>query len=189
MGDNIFFDTLGCAKNQVDTSKMEDLLRREGFTIVQDANDANLIIINTCAFIEIASQESIDTFFEYRNYFKDKKIIVCGCLVSRYKDDLSKSMPEADAFVACNDEDKIVEVVKNLGAEPTDGKFRADEGQEAYSYVKISDGCNRKCSYCTIPSIRGKYKSSSIDEIVQDIKEAVAKGSKEIVLVAQDCGV
>ena len=190
MNNKVFFDTLGCAKNQVDTSKMVDLLNRNGFVVVDEAKDAGFIILNTCAFIELATQESIDTFFEYKNYYKDKKIVVCGCLVSRYKDELKKSMPEADAFVACKDEDDICNVLESLGAEASSVKKISEAASSvAFEYVKISDGCNRRCSYCTIPYIRGKYKSESVDVIKEDVSAAVSKGAKEIVLVAQDCGV
>lgn len=186
---NVFFDTLGCAKNEVDTFKMEGLVKGAGHNIVEDASLADVIILNTCAFIEAATQESIDTFFEYRNYYKDKKIIVCGCLVSRYKDELKKSLNEADAFISCDDEEKICELITNLNGKPSNNNETKEASSSAFGYVKISEGCNRRCSYCTIPFIRGKYKSSSYDEIVKDVEEQRDLGAKEIVLVAQDCGV
>lgn len=186
---NVFFDTLGCAKNEVDTFKMEGLVKSAGLNIVEDASVADVIILNTCAFIEAATQESIDTFFEYRNYYKDKKIIVCGCLVSRYKDELKKSLSEADAFISCADEEKICDLIKSFDIKPSKKDEAKGTSSSAFGYVKISEGCNRRCSYCTIPFIRGKYKSSSYDEIVKDVEEQRDLGAKEIVLVAQDCGV
>lgn len=185
----IFFDTLGCAKNYVDTSKMENLLTKKGYNIVSLADKADVIILNTCAFIEAASQESIDTFFEYRNYYKNKKIVVCGCLVSRYSQDLINSLNEADAFIACSEEDKICDVIESLDVVALNNYEEETTSPSAFAYVKISDGCNRRCSYCTIPFIRGKYKSSTYDEIAQDVKAQQKLGAKEIILVAQDCGV
>lgn len=186
---NVFFDTLGCAKNEVDTFKMECLVKDAGFNVVEDASLADVIILNTCAFIEAATQESINTFFEYRNYYKDKKIVVCGCLVSRYKDELKKSMNEADAFISCSDENKICDLIRDFNLIPSKNNESKGTLVSAFGYVKISEGCNRRCSYCTIPFIRGKYKSSSYDEIVKDVEEQCELGAKEIVLVAQDCGV
>lgn len=186
---NVFFDTLGCAKNSVDTSKMEELLINGGINVVSNAEIADVIVLNTCAFIETAAQESIDTFFEYRNFYKDKKIIVCGCLVSRYSNDLFESLNEADAFISCDDENKICDVVKSLNIEPKNNYEAEEASSSAFAYVKISDGCNRRCSYCTIPYIRGKYKSAPYEEIVEDVKNQQSRGAKEIILVAQDCGV
>lgn len=186
---NIFFDTLGCAKNSVDTSNMENLLTKNGYNIVSRADKADVIVLNTCAFIEAASQESIDTFFEYRNFFKHKKIIVCGCLVSRYSHDLISSLDEADAFIPCSDEDKICDVVDCLDVTALNDYEKEAASASAFAYVKISDGCNRRCSYCTIPFIRGKYKSSTYDEIAEDVRVQQNLGAKEIILVAQDCGV
>lgn len=186
---NIFFDTLGCAKNLVDTSKMEKLLSCSGHNIVDDAQNADVVVLNTCAFIEAATQESIDTFFEYRNFYKDKKIIICGCLVSRYKDELKSSLSEADGFISCDDEARICELIESLNLVSCKNSEAKAASASAFGYVKISDGCNRKCSYCTIPYIRGKYKSANYDEICADVIEQKNNGVKEIVLVAQDCGV
>lgn len=186
---NIFFDTLGCAKNYVDTSKMENLLIEKGYNIVSLADNADVIILNTCAFIEAASQESIDTFFEYRNFYSNKKIVVCGCLVSRYSQDLINSLDEADAFIACAEEDKIYDVIESLDVISQNDYEEDERSACAFAYVKISDGCNRRCSYCTIPFIRGRYKSSTYDEIAKDVRAQQKLGAKEIILVAQDCGV
>ena len=185
----IFFDTLGCAKNLVDTSKMKKCLTDAGIHITKDASRADVIVLNTCAFIEPATQESIDTFFEYHNTYEDTPIIVAGCLVSRFGKDLKKALPEADGYLSYDEEDEIVKLVKSfiIDSEPVKSKPRTEKS--AFSYVKISEGCNRKCSYCTIPYIRGKYKSSGFEEILNDVSDAVNKGAKEIVLVAQDCGV
>lgn len=188
---NIYFDTLGCAKNTCDTNKMTKSLIDFGYNIVDDPDLCDLIILNTCSFIETATQESIDTFFQYKNSYSDKKIIVVGCLVSRYKKDLEKALPEADAYVSCAQEDNLLNVIQNLNIKPQN--FNIDvcssSSSSPFSYVKISEGCNRFCSYCCIPYIRGKYKSICYEEIKNDVNNAVENGAKEIVLVAQDCGV
>lgn len=186
---HIFFDTLGCAKNLVDTSKMEDALSEAGIALTSNANNADIIILNTCAFIEAATQESIDTFFEYKNTYENTPVIVVGCLVSRYGKDLKKALPEADGYLPCSEEEDIVKLVKSFNFSDEKLKKASKKEKQSFSYVKISDGCNRRCSYCTIPYIRGKYKSSGFEEILNDVSVAVNNGAKEIVLVAQDCGV
>ena len=188
----VYFDTLGCAKNVCDSQAMEENLKISGFKIVDDAKYCDAIILNTCAFIEAAIQESIDTFFDYKNYYTEKPIVVVGCLPSRYDKELEKSLPEASAFLKCNEEDKLAETLTSLGLTPELGKTdEANEIAEAqsFAYVKISEGCNRNCSYCMIPKIRGKYKSFSYVEIERDVYKAQSLGAKEIILVAQDCGV
>ncbi|MDO5329533.1 MAG: 30S ribosomal protein S12 methylthiotransferase RimO [Coriobacteriia bacterium] len=180
IANKLYFDTLGCAKNHVDTNHMIDDLSNNGYAIVDNPDVADIIILNTCAFIEAATSESIDTFFDYKNQYPEKKIVVAGCLVSRYKDDLKKSLSEADMFISCNQEENIVDILGKLneiGNKPEENK--------SYEYVKISEGCNRFCSYCTIPFIRGRYKSILYEDIARDVKKTNAK---EIVLVAQDCG-
>lgn len=196
-GISVTFDTLGCAKNTVDTSKMQLSLLEHGFNIVKDINLCNCIIVNTCSFIEAAAQESIDTILEYKKFFPDKKIVVAGCLPSRYKKDLEKSLTEADAFLPCNKEDQLYELLldifhvnkSNYPKVQRTKNSRVIKNIKPYAYVKISDGCNRFCSYCMIPYIRGRYISSKYEEIANDIRREVCSGAKEIVLVAQDCGV
>lgn len=178
-GNKIFFDTLGCAKNHCDTEAMEKKLNAAGYNSTENLEEADLIILNTCAFIEAASQESINTFFEYNSI--GKPIIVVGCLVSRYKRDLEESLTEAKIFVSCKDEDNIVDYVNKV-LKPQN-KITKEQAFTPYKYVKISDGCNRFCSYCTIPFIRGRYKSDKYEDIENRVREANAK---EIVFVAQD---
>lgn len=185
---SIYFDTLGCAKNLCDTSKMEDALVHAGYQITSDVETSSAIVLNTCAFIEAACQESIDTFFEYRNYYIDKPIIVVGCLPSRYGNDLKYALKEADAFLSCSEEEKLPEVLSSLGINSVSQIQIKSSSDLSYAYVKISEGCNNCCSYCMIPKIRGRYKSCSYDEIVKDCKKAINAGAKEVILVAQDCG-
>lgn len=191
LGNAVYFDTLGCAKNVCDTQAMEESLKSFGFKIVDDAKNSDAIVLNTCAFIEAATQESIDTFFDYKNYYKDKPIIVVGCMPSRYGKDLEKSLPEASAFLNCKDEDKLAETLISLGLNPqASNKDQINEAlpTQYFAYVKISEGCNRNCSYCMIPKIRGKYKSFNYNEIEHDVAKAQSLGVKEVILVAQDCG-
>lgn len=184
----VYFDTLGCAKNSCDTTRMENILTENGCIITDQAELSQVIVLNTCAFIEAAAQESIDTFFEYRNFYKDKKIVVVGCLCSRYGKDLRDSLTEADAFLSCNKEDEIFNLIKDLDVKTQDTKSSQEVREFGPSrYIKISEGCDKWCSYCTIPFIRGKYRSVLYDEIKKEILECVS--AKEIVLVAQDCGV
>lgn len=188
----VYFDTLGCAKNVCDSQAMEENLKISGFKIVDDAKYCDAIILNTCAFIEAAIQESIDTFFDYKNYYTEKPIVVVGCLPSRYDKELEKSLPEASAFLKCNEEDKLAETLTLLGLTPEIDKAKVSDTNpkmRSFAYVKISEGCNRNCSYCMIPKIRGKYKSFNYEEIDRDVNKAQSLGSKEIILVAQDCGV
>lgn len=186
---NIYFDTLGCAKNICDTNQMIDTLKQAGYNIVENAEISDVIILNTCAFIEAAAQESIDTFFEYRKSFIDKKIIVAGCLVSRFSDELIKELKEADAFIECKNESEVADLISDLNISNSSKQIKKSKvNNEVYSYVKISDGCDRFCSYCTIPYIRGKYKSEKYDDIVKDVSDKISQGAKEIILVAQDCG-
>lgn len=187
-----YFDTLGCAKNIVDTSKMKESLLLLGINFTTDINKSNCIIVNTCAFIEAASQESINTILEYKKFYPDKKLIVTGCLVSRYKEDLKKELFEPDLFLSCKEEDKLGDSLINMFEVDFVRCKKVDNvksTKEAFRYIKISDGCNRFCSYCTIPYIRGRYRSISYEIIEKDVWNAVNDGVKEIVLVAQDCGV
>lgn len=184
---NIYFDTLGCAKNSCDTDKMIKDVLSFGFNVVENPEKANVIVLNTCAFIEIATQESIDTFFEYRNFYKDKKIIVVGCLPSRYGSDLEKSLNEADGFLPCKKEDDLPKLIESFGFFPEN--ICPKQNSKTFAYVKISEGCNRRCSYCMIPKIRGEYESVQYSEIKKDVFEKISNGASEIILVAQDCGV
>lgn len=195
----VAFDTLGCAKNLCDTNTMKDILISSGVKVTDDIDLCDCIILNTCAFIQSATQESVDTFFDYKNTYPNKKIIVSGCMCSRYKDKLETSLIEADAFVKCNDEDKILNYIKkifNLDNVSISNKEEnlnsqeniTDNSKYVCSYVKISDGCNRQCSYCMIPKIRGKHKSIKYTDIKDDVINKIKHGAKEIVLVAQDCG-
>lgn len=189
---NVYILTMGCAKNEVDSQKMASLLIKAGCRIVEEPTAADCIVVNTCSFIQAATEESIDAIFEMCGLPKvargDTKVVVAGCMPSRYGDELAQSMPEVQTFVPCSKEDNIVSALNSLFP------GRLGKGQmsiplgEISAYVKISDGCDRFCSFCTIPFIRGRYHSYSFEQILNDVTEAIAQGAKEIVLIAQDTG-
>jgi ribosomal protein S12 methylthiotransferase len=195
----VAFVTMGCAKNEVDTQKMQDRLACAGYTIVgEDAcGQADAIIVNTCSFIQAATEESIEAILDALDA-GDAPVVVAGCMPARFGADLEESLPEAAAFVPCSKEDDIVEVLAGLIGSRTDTASEACDGaaaevdpylpQKYFEYVKISDGCDRFCSFCTIPYIRGRYGSFTLERIDRDVRAAIARGVREIVLIAQDTG-
>lgn len=200
------FVTMGCAKNEVDTAAMRQRLAAAGYEVVDDVEEADLIVVNTCAFIQSATEESLEAVFEAARLPRvaagDARIVVAGCMPARYGADLEAELTEAAAFVPCSREDDIVEVADRvLGLEGSGGEERKRlrpaeaAGQEAppdaappFAYVKISDGCDRFCSYCAIPLIRGRYHSFAFSDIRANVAAHVAAGTREIVLIAQDTG-
>ena len=194
MSKNVSFLTLGCAKNESDSARMQEDLIRAGYSIVDIADSADVIVVNTCSFIQSAIEESLDAVFEIAGYDSvasgGTKLVVCGCMPSRFGDDLEEELTEADKFVTCREEDNIVEIIDDLlGVSSVRNSVEVDFDYAPSEYVKISDGCNRFCSFCTIPFIRGRYHSFSYDEIASDVKAKVESGTKEIVLIAQDSGI
>ena len=192
------FITLGCAKNEVDTDRMRALLKNAGVGECDAVEDADIVIVNTCSFLEVATRESIETTLEIAQQgaegVRSKPIIMCGCVPSRYGDELGKELPEIAAFVSADEEDNIVSVVSNVlgvSLQPTDteqlGALRTVEGASAY--IKISDGCDRYCSFCAIPYIRGRYYSRDAASICREVRSLTAEGVREIVLIGQDTGV
>ncbi|MEC4175920.1 30S ribosomal protein S12 methylthiotransferase RimO [Adlercreutzia sp. R7] len=186
--------TMGCAKNEVDSAAMARRLAAAGYRIVEAPDGADVIVVNTCSFIQAATEESLEAIFEAASLPRvaagDASIVVAGCMPARYGDDLADELVEARAFVPCSKEDDIVEVVASL-AGPASGDAPSDAADAAgpvFSYVKISDGCDRFCSYCTIPLIRGRYRSFGYEDIRADAARAVEEGAREIVLIAQDTG-
>ncbi len=189
--------TLGCAKNEVDSREMGTRLKQAGFSLVDDPSQADAIIVNTCSFIQSATEESLQAIFEVCElpHFEagDAVLIVAGCMPARYGSELEGELPEARGFVPCSREDDIVAAVgRALDVEPctTDQEVAVEVAPETvFSYVKISDGCDRFCSYCTIPFIRGRYHSFTLDSIGRDVDSAIASGAREIVLIGQDTGI
>ncbi len=197
----LFFISLGCDKNLVDSEHMLGLLGGEdGSTITDDETQADIIIINTCCFIGDAKEESIKTILEMAEYKKQgtlKGLIVTGCLAERYRQEIKEELPEVDAVLGTNSYDSILEAVyrvldgvryenfKSLEGLPEIQKRTLTTGGH-YAYLKIAEGCNKRCSYCIIPKIRGAYRSVPIEELLQQAKRLVSQGVKEIILVAQE---
>lgn len=198
----VAFLTMGCAKNEVDTEKMKSRLSEAGYVLDDAVDCADAIVVNTCSFIQDATEESLEVIFEMAGLDRVKageaKIVVAGCMPARYGADLESELTEASKFVPCAQESDIVTVIDEcLGVDrEAFDRFAADVSsvsesrsiERAYSYVKISDGCDRWCSYCTIPLIRGRYHSFPYDDILADVASRVQRGAKEIDLIAQDTG-
>jgi len=196
----IGFISLGCDKNLVDSEFMLGTLKSQGFIFTNDVKEADAIIINTCGFIEDAKQESIDTILEMAQYKQKgnlRYLIVTGCLAQRYKEVIYTEIPEVDVILGVGEFYKIGDVLKEL--KPNSRVVLADNSSfidydinnrvsiyPYISFVKISEGCNNHCSYCSIPKIRGPYKSRPILSIKQEVEKLVAQGVKEVNLVAQD---
>lgn len=190
------FVSLGCSKNLVVTEEVIGMFQENGFQIVSDANDSDIIVINTCGFIESAKQEAIDCIFEMAT-FKQKKckcLIVIGCLVERYKKELERLIPEVDLFIAIKEYDtmweKIKEIlqIKDKTKSTLDFTKRVITTGKNFAYLKIAEGCSNFCTYCAIPYIQGKYVSRTKEEILEEAKILAGKGIKELILIAQDTG-
>ena len=191
--------SLGCAKNRVDSENLLGMLRERGYEIVADPAQADVIFVNTCGFIEAAKEESINTIFEMAEYKKTgrlQKLFVTGCLAQRYGDTLFQEMPEVDGFMGVSDYARLYDMLDDAehGERPlymADGERFLNCGRVLTTapwaaYVKISDGCNNRCTYCAIPLIRGSYASRPFDDIVAECERLAAQGVTEITLIAQD---
>ena len=197
----IHFVSLGCPKNRVDTEVMVGVAReRAGYSLVEDAADADVVVVNTCGFIGEAKKESIDTIFELAELKKlgaCKKLVVTGCLSQRYPTELAAQMPEVDHFLGSSDMLKLERILdgsteeRMLVGNPADWIVRASDprvvtGQTASAYVKIAEGCNRSCAFCTIPQFRGKQRSRAADDVVREAEQLAAQGVVELNLISQD---
>jgi ribosomal protein S12 methylthiotransferase len=199
----IFLETLGCSRNQVDSEIMLGKLVGAGHGVTDDPALAQVIIVNTCTFISTASDEAVDVILQMAQFKKTgacERLIVTGCLAQRYKDDesLVSTLPEVDAFIGTAACDQIVDVVENkevkiltLFPDPNKRGFQDPSEQrqistDDFAYIKVSEGCNRKCTYCIIPKLRGTQRSRPIDDICQEAKSLVVKGIKEIILTAEN---
>lgn len=198
------FTSLGCDKNLVDSEIMLGLMENNGHTLTDEPSEADVIIINTCGFILDATQEGIETILELSSYKKEglcKSLIVTGCMATRYKDEIFKEMPEVDAVVGVSDYSAINDVINKTltNSEKVyavgDSNNDIDEdlylqrvvtNQPHFSYLKIAEGCDNHCTYCTIPSIRGKFRSRSMDSLIKEATMLAEKGVKELVIIAQD---
>ncbi|MHB8760820.1 MAG: 30S ribosomal protein S12 methylthiotransferase RimO [Coriobacteriia bacterium] len=190
----IAFVTLGCPKNEVDSDRMAAAVTASSYRLVDDPAQADVVVLNTCSFIQAATEESIAEAFElagaWKPLGKDRKLVVAGCMVSRYGADLAEAMPEADAFLPVADEGSLSAVIERLtgvaAATPAVASAppRMPPGHTAY--LKVSEGCDRCCTYCAIPAIRGPFVSSPIDVLLAEARFLVDNGAREIVLVGQD---
>lgn len=187
----IGFISLGCSKNLVDTEMIIGLFKKNNYTIVNNKEEAEIILINTCGFIESAKEEAINTILEMAEY-KEKNckfLIVTGCLVQRYKEELIKELPEVDLFIKFSEYDTICNQINNL-IRVKEGKLefldRVITTGKNYAYIRIAEGCNNFCTFCAIPYIRGRYVSRKIEDILQEAKKLIKSGIKEIILIAQD---
>lgn len=182
--------TLGCSKNLVDSENLLTQLHHNGLTVSHEdhQNESDIVVINTCGFIDQAKEESVNTILDYVGRKEDgqvEKVIVTGCLSERYKDDLRTEIPEVDAWFGTQD---MPDLVQHLGADYKQELLgeRKTTTDQHYAYLKIAEGCNRPCSFCAIPLMRGKHQSRSIEMLVNEAKFLVRKGVKEIMLIAQD---
>ena len=205
MAKNIYLVSLGCDKNRVDGEVMIGKLRQAGFTVANDPDAAQVIIVNTCGFIRDAVQESIDLVLELAEYKKQGKceaLVIVGCMSERYRDEIKESIPESDAILGVGQHDLLVQEVGRLIGLPENGEVfafltdsdpylarlaaRTDDAIPHVAYVKISEGCDNHCTYCTIPAIRGAYTSRTMENILEECRLLIDMGARELVLVAQD---
>ena len=200
---NIYFVSLGCDKNLVDSEVMLGFLADAGYGVAQDVSEAEIAIVNTCGFILDAQQESVNTILEMadlKDEGKLKALLVCGCLAQRYGDELLKEIPQIDAILgtmalpeivdAVNDvlKGKNVEILPDIDRALPEYKRRIVTTGGYYAYLKIAEGCDKCCTYCAIPSMRGKYRSYPMEKLVEEAKQLVSDvGVKELILVAQEC--
>jgi ribosomal protein S12 methylthiotransferase len=194
----VFFMTLGCPKNEVDTDRMRALVDGSIHEISGDFDTADVVVLNTCGFIEDAVSESVDNALDlirWRDAAPDRRLVVAGCMVSRYGDDLAAELPEPDAFLSVAEEERIVPVLDRLfSAGPVARPGPAHEPRRPVlrtrgrhsAYLQVSDGCFRDCSFCTIPSIRGPYRSRPLEALVEEARYLVAGGARELVMIGQD---
>lgn len=204
---NVGFISLGCSKNLVDTEMTIGLFKKNNFKIVNNPEQADIIVINTCGFIESAKQEAINTILEMAEYKKNKckYLIVMGCLVQRYKEELQEAIPEVDLFIKYKEYDTIWEQIEKVI-----GKNEKEESKNItkeelltnkcglefsnriistgrnFAYLRIAEGCSNRCTYCAIPYIRGKFVSRKMEDILKEAQELVNEGYKEIIVIAQD---
>lgn len=183
--------TLGCSKNTVDSEKLAAGLQAAGHTVHFDRarNDCDTVIVNTCGFIGDAKEESINTVLQQIGVKtrgrKARRLVVCGCLVERYRDELEKEMPEVDAWYGVHEWERMVREIGEVG-DYRETTVRPLSTASHYAYLKIAEGCNRSCSYCAIPLIRGAHRSIPIEDLVAEAKALVAGGVKELIVISQD---
>ncbi len=198
----VYLESLGCARNLVDSEIMLGLLKQDGFDIEDTPDTAEVIVVNTCSFITTAAQESVDTILAFAEYKKSgacRYLVVCGCLPERYGKDMAGEMPEVDLFLGTAAGTEIVRALSDLkegergiclfadpsGVSPEKAHLPRITSNPHMAYIKISEGCSRHCTYCIIPKLRGRYRSRSLGDILSEARNLVAKGIRELVLVAE----
>lgn len=201
MNKKISIISLGCSKNDVDSDQMKSLLKENGFTLTRDESQAEIVVINTCGFIESAKEESINTIIEigqYKTQGKCQILLVAGCLGERYKEELMQELPEIDGILGTGNIGEIAEVVNlliqgektvrvgEINRDYNEDIKRTANKEEYSSYIKIAEGCDSFCTYCIIPKLRGKYRSREMSSILEEAKNLVENGTREIILIAQD---
>ncbi|MCO6511899.1 MAG: 30S ribosomal protein S12 methylthiotransferase RimO [Aridibacter famidurans] len=205
MGKKVGFVSLGCPKNLVDSEVMMGQLKEAGYEITNDAGEADTVVVNTCGFIESAKEESVEAILEATGLKADgkaKRVVVAGCLVERYRDELIDELPEVDAFIGTNEVNRILEAAdetkdfRSLPLHPIGNKsatylydeytprLRATDSHTAF--IKIAEGCDRPCAFCSIPAMRGSFRSRRFGSIMEEAQQLAKQGVKEIVLIAQD---
>ena len=198
---NILFISLGCDKNLVDSEVMLGMLLEKGYSFTDDEEEADIVVINTCCFINDAKEESINTILEMAKRKKSGQIqalIVAGCLAQRYQEEIQKEIEEVDAIVGTTAIEAIAEALEevlagrsrnhldSLDKAPLGGKTRIITTGGYYSYLKIAEGCNKHCTYCIIPKVRGNYRSIPMEKLISEAKQLADKGVRELILVAQE---
>lgn len=192
--------SLGCPKNQVDAERMLALLKDEGYEIAYDAALSDVVIINTCGFIQSAKEEAIETILEFCTLKEEgriKAVVVTGCLAERYRDEILTEIPQVDAVVGIGKNDELADIIRQIycgekvSAYGEKGDLCFDEKRilstpSYMAYIKISEGCDNRCTYCAIPKIRGRFRSRRIENIVSEAESLADRGVKELVLIAQD---
>ena len=198
----ILFISLGCDKNLVDSEVMLGLLHKAGFALTDDEREADVIVVNSCCFIGDAKEESINTILDMARYKEIgvcKALVVTGCLAERYKEEVLTEMPEVDAVVGTSSYDHIVEVVQSvlehhihtqtfesINITPTRTANRLVTTGGHYAFLKIAEGCDKHCTYCVIPQVRGHYRSVPMEDLLAEARSLVDGGVKELILVAQE---
>lgn len=197
----IYFESLGCDKNLADSEQILGMLESEGYEIIQDEEEADIAVVNSCCFILDAKQESIESILRlsgYKNTGSLKYLIVCGCLAQRYKDEILKEIPEVDAVIGSTAYEELIHVIRKLDEGnkcleikpldylPQDKYDRFVNVESFVSYLKIAEGCDKRCSYCIIPSLKGRYRSVPMERLVSQAEYLAKNGCVELILVAQE---
>ena len=194
---NVGFIHLGCSKNLVDTEMTIGLFKNNNYKVVNDPNDADILVVNTCGFIASAKEEAINTILEMAEYKKKrcKYLIIMGCLVQRYKDELEKAIPEVDLWIKYDSYntiweqiEKVIKPKENVKKKNLDFLDRVITTGDNFAYLRIAEGCSNFCTYCAIPKIRGKYVSRKIEDVLAEAEKLAEEGYEEIIVIAQDTG-